>query len=178
MHLTKHFNCFSTHLIVWQTKLDEWERQTQLLLARSRFLSRPTTVCSTSDNELPKKKSTYLDWSVSSMKSLRFDLFVCLFIAFVGLTKLASGKRAGFELSVTNIWFNTTRSSTFQGGVYQKLLLRKLFENYNPFERPAEFENQTLDVKLGMALQQIVDVVSSRTSFSSAWMLSLATKHS
>ena len=40
------------------------------------------------------------------------------------------------------------------------MLLKKLFENYNPFERPAEFENQTLDVKLGMALQQIVDVVS------------------
>ena len=50
----------------------------------------------------------------------------------------------------------------FKAGVYQKLLLKKLFENYNPFERPAEFENQTLDVKLGMALQQIVDVVSCR----------------
>ncbi len=49
-----------------------------------------------------------------------------------------------------------------KAGKHQKRLLRKLFENYNPLERPVEDESQTLNVSLGLALQQIVEVVSNR----------------
>jgi hypothetical protein len=37
-------------------------------------------------------------------------------------------------------------------------LLRKLFETYDPLERPVENENETLTVNLGLYVQQIVDI--------------------
>ncbi len=43
-------------------------------------------------------------------------------------------------------------------GPHQKKLLKKIFEGYNPLERPVDDESQTLNVSLGFALQQIVDV--------------------
>jgi len=37
--------------------------------------------------------------------------------------------------------------------------LNKLFENYNPLERPSSDESESVNVKLGLSLQQIIDVV-------------------
>ena len=45
-----------------------------------------------------------------------------------------------------------------KAGERQKKLLSKLFKDYNPLERPVEDDNQPLNVSVGLALQQIVDV--------------------
>jgi hypothetical protein len=45
-------------------------------------------------------------------------------------------------------------------GSHQKRLLEKLFRNHNVLERPVENESDTLTVSLGLAIQQIVNVVS------------------
>ena len=45
-------------------------------------------------------------------------------------------------------------------GKHQKRLLQTLFKSYDPLERPVENENESLSVEIGLALQQIVDVVS------------------
>ncbi len=47
-----------------------------------------------------------------------------------------------------------------KGGEHQKKLLEKLFTNYEPLERPVEDDQSSLNVSVGLALQQIVDVVS------------------
>jgi len=47
-----------------------------------------------------------------------------------------------------------------QGGEHQRKLLEKLFTNYEPLERPVEDDQSSLNVSVGLALQQIVDVVS------------------
>ena len=39
-------------------------------------------------------------------------------------------------------------------------MLEKLFRKYNPIERPVENDTESLNVTIGLALQQIVDVVS------------------
>ena len=39
-------------------------------------------------------------------------------------------------------------------------MLEKLFRKYNPIERPVERDTESLNVTIGLALQQIVDVVS------------------
>ena len=55
----------------------------------------------------------------------------------------------------------STLHTTFCGS-YQKLLLEKLFAEYDSMERPVEEDTQSLDVTVGLALQQIVDVVSQK----------------
>jgi hypothetical protein len=50
--------------------------------------------------------------------------------------------------------------SFLKGGFHQKRLLEKLFRKYNPIERPVERDTESLNVTIGLALQQIVDVVS------------------
>jgi hypothetical protein len=47
-----------------------------------------------------------------------------------------------------------------KGGIAQKRLLAKLFKGHNVLERPVENDNNTVDVFLGMAVQQIVNIVS------------------
>ena len=37
-------------------------------------------------------------------------------------------------------------------------MLQNLFKDYNPLERPVEVDNAALNVSIGLALQQIVDV--------------------
>jgi hypothetical protein len=50
-------------------------------------------------------------------------------------------------------------------------LLKKLFENYDPLERPVENENETLAVSLGLYVQQIVDIDEKRqTMLMSGWL--------
>ena len=46
-------------------------------------------------------------------------------------------------------------------GIHQKRLLRKLFSNYDPNERPVLNDEQVLTVMVGLSIQQIVDLVSS-----------------
>jgi hypothetical protein len=38
-------------------------------------------------------------------------------------------------------------------------LLKKLFDNYDPAERPVVNEEENLDVFVGLSIQQIVDIV-------------------
>ena len=47
-----------------------------------------------------------------------------------------------------------------RSGKHEKRLLEHLLLNYNNLERPTENETDTVLVKLGMTLQQIIDVVS------------------
>jgi hypothetical protein len=47
------------------------------------------------------------------------------------------------------------------GGAYERALLNKLLANYNTLERPVENESEPLQVKFGITLQQIIDVVST-----------------
>lgn len=46
----------------------------------------------------------------------------------------------------------------FKAGSYQKKLLDKLFKNYDPLERPVFDDTKTMNVSIGLAIQQIVDV--------------------
>jgi len=46
-------------------------------------------------------------------------------------------------------------------GYHQKRLLEKLFRKYNKIERPVANDSSSLNVTVGLALQQIVDVVSN-----------------
>ena len=48
-----------------------------------------------------------------------------------------------------------------KAGYHQRRLLDKLFKNYDPLERPVADDNETINVSVGLALQQIVDVVSA-----------------
>jgi hypothetical protein len=45
-------------------------------------------------------------------------------------------------------------------GIHEKKLLTKLLEKYNVLERPVANESEPLEVKFGLTLQQIIDVVS------------------
>ena len=45
-------------------------------------------------------------------------------------------------------------------GPHEERLIDDIFNRYNKLARPAEFENQSLEVKFGISLQQIIDVVS------------------
>lgn len=46
-------------------------------------------------------------------------------------------------------------------GPHEKRLLNHLLRNYNTLERPVSNESETLNVRFGLTLQQIIDVVSS-----------------
>lgn len=48
-----------------------------------------------------------------------------------------------------------------QQGQHEKKLLNMLLETYNVLERPVANESEPLEVKFGLTLQQIIDVVSS-----------------
>lgn len=48
-----------------------------------------------------------------------------------------------------------------RGDPAEARLYRQLMTNYSPLERPVAHFNETLIVTFGMALQQIVDVVST-----------------
>ncbi|CAK9293207.1 unnamed protein product [Gordionus sp. m RMFG-2023] len=58
-----------------------------------------------------------------------------------------------------------------QGGKYEKRLLKDLFQDYEPLERPVERENDTLYVILGITLQQIIDVdEKNQILISNVWL--------
>lgn len=44
-------------------------------------------------------------------------------------------------------------------GVHERKLLNHLLNNYNSLERPVANESDALEVKFGLTLQQIIDVV-------------------
>lgn len=46
------------------------------------------------------------------------------------------------------------------GGPHEKRLLNNLLGTYNTLERPVANESEALEVKFGLTLQQIIDVVS------------------
>lgn len=50
-------------------------------------------------------------------------------------------------------------SDSFQGS-HEKRLLNTLLMNYNLLERPVANESDPLEVRFGLTLQQIIDVVS------------------
>ena len=64
-----------------------------------------------------------------------------------------------------NFLFKISKNFSFnlfffsKAGSDQKRLLSKLFENYNPLERPAADEGESLYVGLSLSIQQIIDVV-------------------
>jgi len=47
-------------------------------------------------------------------------------------------------------------------GPHEKRLLNHLLSTYNTLERPVANESEPLEVKFGLTLQQIIDVVSGR----------------
>ena len=49
------------------------------------------------------------------------------------------------------------------GGEAERRLLNTLMEQYNKLERPVYNESQAVQLKFGLTLQQIIDVVSART---------------
>ncbi|CAF0709115.1 unnamed protein product [Brachionus calyciflorus] len=58
-----------------------------------------------------------------------------------------------------------------QAGEYQRKLLDKLFKNYDPNERPVLDDIDTLNVSVGLAIQQIVDVDEKKqTIVFSGWL--------
>ena len=58
-----------------------------------------------------------------------------------------------------------------KAGYHQKRLLEKLFKNYDPLERPVSNDNETLDVYVGLAVQQIVDIDEKKqTLVFSGWL--------
>jgi hypothetical protein len=49
--------------------------------------------------------------------------------------------------------------------------LEKLFKSYDPLERPVSNDNETLDVYIGLAVQQIVDIDEKKqTLVFSGWL--------
>ncbi len=49
--------------------------------------------------------------------------------------------------------------------------MKKLFADYDPLERPVENEYESLEVKVGMAIQQVVDLDEKMQVLrSSGWM--------
>ena len=52
-------------------------------------------------------------------------------------------------------------SQYVEGGMHQKKLIRKIFNNYDASERPVANENKNMDVNVGLSIQQIVDIVLS-----------------
>lgn len=62
---------------------------------------------------------------------------------------------------VSNLIFNFVSSSTDSlQGYHEKKLLNHLLNNYNLLERPVANESDPLEVRFGLTLQQIIDVVS------------------
>jgi len=58
-----------------------------------------------------------------------------------------------------------------KAGVYQKKLLKKLFSTYDTTERPVPHEHDNLDVSIGLAIQQIVDIDEKKqTIVFSGWL--------
>lgn len=51
-------------------------------------------------------------------------------------------------------------ADSFQG-YHEKRLLNNLLNNYNLLERPVANESEALEVRFGLTLQQIIDVVSN-----------------
>ena len=49
------------------------------------------------------------------------------------------------------------------GGEAERRLLNTLMEQYNKLERPVYNESQAVELKFGLTLQQIIDVVSARS---------------
>ena len=47
-----------------------------------------------------------------------------------------------------------------QSGPHERRLINDLLERYNNLERPVFNESEPLDLKFGLTLQQIIDVVS------------------
>lgn len=47
-------------------------------------------------------------------------------------------------------------------GYHEKRLLNQLLASYNTLERPVANESMPLEVKFGITLQQIIDVVSEK----------------
>lgn len=45
-----------------------------------------------------------------------------------------------------------------RAGIHQRKLLEKLFSNYDPTERPVENDNENLNISIGIAIQQIVEL--------------------
>lgn len=56
-------------------------------------------------------------------------------------------------------WRQFTITDSLQG-YHEKRLLNHLLNNYNLLERPVANESEPLEVKFGLTLQQIIDVVS------------------
>jgi hypothetical protein len=48
----------------------------------------------------------------------------------------------------------------FIAGLSQRKLLENLFRDYDPLERPVKNENDYVNITIGLALQQILDVVN------------------
>ncbi|CAB3256244.1 unnamed protein product [Arctia plantaginis] len=56
--------------------------------------------------------------------------------------------------------FGAFNSSVSEQGPHEKRLLNALLASYNTLERPVANESEPLEVRFGLTLQQIIDVVS------------------
>ena len=56
-------------------------------------------------------------------------------------------------------------------GPHERLLLNQLLANYNTLERPVSNESEPLQVKFGLTLQQIIDVVSLLLIFNNIFLI-------
>lgn len=61
---------------------------------------------------------------------------------------------------IFSYFFFTFRPTDSLQGYHEKRLLNHLLNNYNLLERPVANESDALQVRFGLTLQQIIDVVS------------------
>lgn len=64
------------------------------------------------------------------------------------------------EIESLNIFDYTFLITDSLQGYHEKRLLNHLLNNYNLLERPVANESEPLEVRFGLTLQQIIDVVS------------------
>ena len=64
-----------------------------------------------------------------------------------------------------NVYLSIYRITDSLQGYHEKRLLNNLLMNYNLLERPVANEADPLEVRFGLTLQQIIDVVSWKICF-------------
>lgn len=65
------------------------------------------------------------------------------------------------SIKIVYIYLSIYQISDSLQGYHEKRLLNNLLNNYNLLERPVANESDPLQVRFGLTLQQIIDVVST-----------------
>ena len=76
--------------------------------------------------------------------------------------------------TIKNVWiknFKIELSKYKKAGKFERALLSKLFHNYDPTERPIYNDSENLEVTIGFAIQQIVELSEKHQTLSlSGWL--------